>query len=97
MVGTDENDSIHRPLIVDSGTGMCQSGIAGFTPHVVFPSLSSGPDARHHGRYGSERQLRGVFSAKSSTFLSVFMVQTAQQIIVILHLLLDEVVNVPVM
>ena len=44
-------------LIVVSCTGKCKTGTAGWdTP---FPSVVAGPDARHHGGYGSEGQLRG--------------------------------------
>ena len=37
----------------------------------MFLLSLSGPDALHHGRCGSDRQLRGVFSSRSSTSLSM--------------------------
>ena len=52
------------------GSGMCKAGFAGFAPCAVFLLSLSGPDALHHGRYGPDRHLRGVFSARSSTSLS---------------------------
>ena len=40
---------------------MCKVGNAGFIRLTSCSLLlSSGPDARHHGRYGPEGQLRGV-------------------------------------
>ena len=35
MVGMDKKDSTHRALVVDSGSGMCWCGFAGF-PCAVF-------------------------------------------------------------
>ena len=33
------------------------------TPRAVFPYLSTGPDARHHGRFGPEEPLRSYAAA----------------------------------
>ena len=58
LVGMDQKDSLQR----HSGRAfrrlrqcMCKAGIAGFLSPVMcsFPWLAS-PDARHHGRYGTE-------------------------------------------
>ena len=42
-------------LVVNNGSCMLRAGFAvDETARAVFPSLASGPDARHHGRYEPE-------------------------------------------
>ena len=36
MVGMDQNDSTHRALVVDSGSGICRCGFAGFLRAVFL-------------------------------------------------------------
>ena len=52
---------------------MWKVGFTGYyAPRAVFPSLSSGRDARHHGRFGPEGQLpRGV--QKTRFYLEIFL------------------------
>ena len=57
MMGMDQKDSyaVTRPtLLVAACAVACTAGFAG---GAVFPSLASGHDARHHGRYGPGGQL----------------------------------------
>ena len=58
MAAMDQKDSTLRALVVIPRSGLCKAGFTGDpAPRAVFISfLSSGPDARHPGRYGPERQ-----------------------------------------
>ena len=42
----DQNDSTHRTLVVDSGSGICRVGFAGF-PRAVFLFVCQAQDAPH--------------------------------------------------
>ena len=54
MAGMDQRDSY-----LVSGSGMYMLGFSGVSaPRAVFPSLSSGPDARLRGRHGPQDRWR---------------------------------------
>ena len=50
-------------LIVNSGRGMCKAGFSTSAQCSLW--LQTGPDARHHGRYGTEEQLRAPLFCSS--------------------------------
>ena len=104
MVGMDEKDSIPCALI--DGTGMCKSGITGFTLRVVFLSLSSGLMLSIMAGVNQKNVGGGLGftgdDASRAVFSSVVggpfpMVQTVLLTMEILRLPLCTVVCVPVM
>ena len=65
MDGTDQKDSTHRALVVDSGSDQKDSYAVGWfcwysTSHCVPFRCRQAHDACHHGRYGPEGALRGA-------------------------------------
>ena len=54
LAAMDQEDSSLRALVVIPGSGMCTVVLLVTLLLALFSSLSSGPDARHLGRYGTD-------------------------------------------